>query len=384
MVSLVSAIPYVSILDFRSERAIGLCSSVIAAVFAWVLALYMNRLWRREGVRAVVCYTGVGLFIIFPPVARSIWLGETTMLFVLLVVAGWGFLTEWLKTFGLRDLAYAALLLGVCVGVRFQGLAIVALAGLVIMVGAVLERRSARVLEGTAVTFAVPALYMVLLWLGGNWLILGNPLFLFRGLFASVSRGALNLGSVVAANCEWGTLAAVGLVILVVPAAGVARATRGGLVPNLAAAAAAALMALLVWRAAAAAVHAVPPTPAPSPVRQVVERLERAYPNGSFIVLGYEGYEFAREAAPDPQRAWIHAMHLEPGLLRKVFKDFRGRRIYLLINTAQVVERWEDLGLEWRGERTRLPEGFLYVEGVGDWAVFECIRPDEPLLIGAG
>jgi hypothetical protein len=76
-------------------------------------------------------------------------------------------------------------------------------------------------------------------------------------------------------------------------------------------------------------------------------------------------------------------MHLQPTRLGKVFHDFRGRQIYVLINTERTLERWEEVGLEWRGPHSRLPENFLYVDRVGPWVVFECIRPDEELLMSA-
>ena len=384
IVSLCLAIPYVDTACLQGARGVGLYGSVLAALFGIVLGLYLNRLWAREGVCGPLRYAAVGLLLMLPPVARSIWAGETTMLFVLLVVAGWGFLTEWFKSFSLRDLAYAALLLGMSVGVRFQSVFIAALALVLIAVAVLAERRGLRLLEGTIVIFCVPTLYILALWAGGNWLILGNPLFLLRGVYGAMRSGTLDAPSVLTAGCEWGALAAAAVVVLAVPGMSLLRNARAGaLVRN-------AVAALAVGLMIAASLYALAGTPrgpafgppAGPAIPQAVAHLEAEYPNGSFIVLGYEGYEFQEAARPDPQHAWVHLMHLERARLGKVFADFSGREVFVLLNTRPRLERWDDLGLDWRGARSRLAESFIYVETVGDWAVFECIRPNEPLLIG--
>ena len=181
------------------------------------------------------------------------------------------------------------------------------------------------------------------------------------------------------AGCEWASLGAVGLAVLGVPLAGLfsprsSLARRAALLGGLAAGA---LLALRVPGEAGARL--------PDPrIPRATAALERQHPNGSFIVTGYEGYEFVRAAGDDPQRAWIHVMHLEPGLLGKLLSDFRGRELYVLVDTERRLERWDDVGLEWRGAGHRVAEGFIYAGGVGPWVLFECVRPEGPLLAPEG
>lgn len=371
--------------------------SLIAAISALILILYANRLWHAEGVSPWLRYPALCGLLIFPPVAMSIDSGQTTMLFVLLVVCGWGFLLNWLRQFELRHLAYAALLLGLSVGVRYQAIFLLLVAGLLVFCAVLLEHRSPSLLEGSAVTFFTPGVYVIILWIGANWLILGNPVFFLRGLAHSIRIGTAEAGAILTTNCEWTTLALVALFVLSVPAAGsLVPGRKGKKFRNFVGIAALLIVATVIFfdshfshnRPVGNRIHAGRKRLLTSGirrtdprVREVVFELEQRFPNASFIVTGYEGYEFRRASGRDEQQAWIHLMHLESQKLESLLEDFTGRRIYLLINTQDRVERWHELGLEWRGRHSRIPEHFLYVDRVGPWMLFETIRSQEPLLI---
>ena len=361
--SLLSIIPYV--------YPAAWSGAVIAGGSTLFLCLYGDHLWSREGISPWLRYPALACIVFLPPVAMSIESGQTTMLFVALAVGGWGFLTCWLRQFDLRDLAYAALLLGLCVGVRYQAAFLVAIALILVVVASAVEHHSRSLLEGTGITFALPAAYVILLWLGGNWLILGNPLFFLRGLAHSLRIGSAGLQAILTANCEWTVLGAVGLLVLSVPAAGLfsSRPTGGklrhaaGFIGLLGA------LGIVLISGASAGIQM-----RDTRIARAVAELEERYPNGSFIVTGYEGYTFQAAAGDDPERAWLHMMHLEDAKLQRILEDFEGREVYLLVNTERTVERWQNLGLEWRGPHSRIPENFIYVEKIGPWVVFEVIR----------
>lgn len=366
VLSVFSALPY--------TEPSAWAGAVIAGLSTLFLCLYGDHLWRREGISPWMRYPALACIVFLPPVAMSIEAGQTTMLFVALAVSGWGFLTCWLRQFDLRDLAYASLLLGLCVGVRYQAAFLVVLALFLVILATALERHSMALLEGTGITFIMPAFYVVLLWIGGNWLILGNPVFFLRGLVHSLSIGTAGAQAILTTNCEWTVLGAVGLLVLSVPAAGMLSSRSsggrirhaGGFVGLLGA------LAIVLVSGASAGIQL-----RDTRIARAVAELEKRYPNGSFVVTGYEGYEFQRAAGEDPERAWIHLMHIEDTKLEKILRDFQGREIYLLVNTEHTVERWQQLGLEWRGEHSRIPENFLHVDRIGPWVVFEVIRAEE-------
>jgi hypothetical protein len=373
VIALLSLIPFVKIA--------ALWGAIVAGAATVCLCIFSNRMWAQEGLSPWLRYPALACLLFLPPVALSIQFGQTTMLFVALTVCGWGFLTRWLRSSALRDLAYASVLLGLSVAVRYQVVFLIGLALVLIVIAVAGERRNLSLLEGTVVTFLVPTGYVLLLWIGGNWLILGKPFFFLRGLSHSINIGTADLREILVTNCEWVVLAMVGLMVLSVPGVSVlTRTERGGWLRH-----SVAFLALLAAAGIALATGASSAIRLSDPrIPRAVAYLETKYPNGSFIVTGYEGYEFAQAAKDDPEHYWIHLMHLEQSKLDKVLRDFRGREIYLLVNTERVVERWEDIGFEWRGERGRIPEQFIYADRVGPWTVFEVIRPGEKLLIGAG
>jgi len=105
-----------------------------------------------------------------------------------------------------------------------------------------------------------------------------------------------------------------------------------------------------------------------------VKSLDATYPNGTFIVTGYTGYDFVEAARPDPEHRWVHVMHLEPSGIAKVLDDYPGRQVFLLVNAGETLGRWDEVGLTWQRPGGRIPERFLFARQVGDWTVFEVLR----------
>ena len=346
-------------------------SSVVAAGAAALLAACVNALWRAHGVRAALRYPAVVGAVLLPPVALSVHSGQTAMVFVALAVCGCGALIEWLRTWSLRQLALAAVFLGLAVLARYQGLLLAVGATAVVALGAALRRRGWSYVEGTVLTFALPGLYAALLWAGGNWLILGSPLFFLSSLYGSPAPGAADLRSVLAWDCPWALLGVLAAFACSVPLLGLALGRVRTRLPHnaLACGALIALVAVAWFGRMPTGLPA-----APSDVRRVVTLLEAEHPNGTFIVTGYSGYEFVDAAGRDPQHRWVHVMHLRPENVDKVLADYRGRQVFLLIHGAEQWDRWDRVGLTWRREGSRIPERFLFMRQVGAWAMFEVLR----------
>jgi hypothetical protein len=355
-----------------------LLSSVVAAGAAASLALYVNASWRRHGIPAALRFPGMLCVLLLPAVVLSIQSGQTAMVFVALTVAGVGALIEWLRTVSLRQLAFAALLLAGAVITRYQGALLVLLAVLFIFAEALMRRRSWSFCEGTLLTFIVPTGYVILLWIGGNWLILGSPLFFLKAIWSPPSFASANLSAFLSFDCPWLLLGVLALLTFSVPlAASLAGEGTRALSQRFAAAAAPAAAAVAVIALVAIAWLADIPTDlrtAPINVRQVVGFLETTYPNGTFIVSGYAGYDFIEVAQPDPEHRWVHVMHLETSGIAKVLDDYPGRQVFLLVNAGETLGRWDEVGLTWHKPGSRIPERFLFARQVGDWTVFEVLR----------
>lgn len=361
---------------------------LVAAVAALLLCFHINRLWAGEGISWMVRCPALACLLLSPAVTASIQAGRSTMLFLALVVCGWGFLVRWVRRGALHDLAYAALLLGLSVGVRYQALLIVGVGLVVVSAAALLRRRSWTLVEGTAITFLLPTGYVIALWVGGNWLILGNPVFFLRGLVHTLRQGTVGAGPLLAEGCEWTALGAAALLALSVPVAAALRRGSGGGWLRHGAALGAALAAVPLMELGGA-MEAAAGTD--SRIPHAIACLQQRHRNAAFVVTGYEGYTFMATArggrdggdgGGDPEHYWIHLMHLEPARFRKILRDFRGRNIYLLVNTESTLERWEEMGLEWREPHARVPEEFLYAGEVGPWRVFECLSSEASLLGG--
>jgi hypothetical protein len=344
----------------------------IAAGGAALTAAFLNSVWRRHSVSPALRYPAALSVVLFPPVVMSIRSGTTAMLFVALVVCGSGCLIEWLRRPSLRPLALAAILMALAVATRFQGIVFVGAAALLVALASALRRDGWSRVEGTALTFLIPTGYVALLWFGGNWLILGNPVFFLRAATGPVRLGTADVLGVLAGDCPWLLVGLVSCLVLCVPlAAAFGGSERRGLLRQVAAALAILLLVLVPWRPGTFA-----PADAPPPeMRRALQFLEEAYPNGTFIVTGYSGYEFVRAAQPDPDNHWVHIMHLQPEALTKVLTDYTGREVYLLLNAAVTRDRWDEVGLSWQKPGSRIPERFLLARRVGSWTVFEVLRP---------
>ncbi|NLW51517.1 MAG: hypothetical protein GXY85_11855 [Candidatus Brocadiaceae bacterium] len=363
VVVLIGLIPFVPITP--------LLNSVAAAGAAALLAAYVHAVWRAHGVHPALRYSAVVAIMLLPPVAVSVRAGATSMVFVALTVCACGALGEWLRTASLRQLSLSAIFLGLAVITRWQGLVLAAAATGVVALGAAVHRRGWSYVEGTSITYAVPGAYTALLWIGGNWLVLGNPLFFLRSLGSAAVPGPHGAWSVLAADCPWALIAIMaGFCCSVQIAGAVLRRSAWRHPADVAACCALAVLVGVAW------IGRLPlqETPAPSDARRVATLLSEAYPNGVFIVTGYVGYEFTDAAGADPENRWVHQMHLRPENVDKILADYPGCDVYLLVHAGLGQERWDRVGLTW-ADGDRIPEHYLFVRMVGDWAVFEILRP---------
>jgi len=362
------AVAALGVIPFVGFTASG---SIVSGLAAGLLALYVNRLWEREGISRALRYPGMACLLLLPPVALSIQFGQSTMLLVALVLCGLGSLVTWLRERSSRSLRHSAVLLGLATAVRPQTIVVV-LAGLVVaaVVAACTERKLSAIRK-SVVTFFAPTGYVVLLWLAGNWLFLDNPVFFLKGLPTVISAGAPGCSGFLSRNCDWAVVAAIAPLVLTVPLVSfMARGVRGVAARHVAAGGSLLLTIVVVLAAGISA----RPQMGDAEIPRVVSVLEERYPNGTFIVSGYEGYEFVEAAAEDTARQWVHLMYLDSSRLTRVLRERAETDVYVLVQDKKTPDLWQDLGLHWKAPHSRIPERFLFADKVGSWAVFECLR----------
>jgi hypothetical protein len=346
-------------------------NAVVAAAAAAALAAYVAGLWRRHGVPAVLRYAAAPALLLAPPVAMSIQGGQSTMLFICLAACGAAELTEWLRRPSLRALALSAILLALACVCRYQGIVLVAAGVVLVVLASALAAGRWRFVEATVITFSLPTAYVLFVWAGGNWLILGNPLFFLRAVTGPLALGTLDWPGVLTQGCPWLLLGSVLLFALSAPLADcVWPRPTGSVLPGIAASVAVCAAVALAWLAPLR----FSPEPTSLDVRTAVRLLEARHPNGTFIVTGYSGYEFVRAAHPDPEHRWVHVMHLQPAGVQKVLMDYPANRVFLIVGDQEDRERWDEVGLQWRRPASRIPERFLFADRVGPWTVFEALR----------
>lgn len=351
----------------------GLSGAISGVTFA-LFAAYVYHYWRRHGVSASLALPAVLALVLFPPVVYSIWRGTSSLVFVAMVVAAVVALVEWTRTGLLHDLAYASVFMGLACLTRYQGV-FFAGGGLVFVAAcSATKRREWSRVEGTVVTYLLPILYAVFLWVGGNWLILGRPFFFLSWTFRALTGGFASGGTILRWDCPWTLIGTLVAFVLVIPVARAVCGHRGGrYAPQIAAALALAALALggvlLPHRASFREQDA-------ADVGDAVAKLSTRYPNTVFVVTGYAGYSFRQAVGADPEHRWIHRMRLDPASVARVVDDYSGRNIALLVDSSQRDERWVDEELAWLSRDSRVPERFLYRDQVGRWTVFEVLSPD--------
>ena len=348
-----------------------LLGSVMAALGAGALAMYLDAKWAARGIRRTIRYVCITCLAFLPPVSESIQAGQSTTIFVALAIIGVGFIIEWVNKGALKHLLYAGGLLGLALGVRHQALLLVVAGAVVVAFAAVAVGRKISTAEGTTLLFVLPACGVILAWMIANWLVMGNPVFFLKAPFRALTLGSVDLGYLLTGGCEWLTLAVVVPVVLSVPVVcGIMDNPVEQTIRDVAAVGGVLLGIILVF---SAGVSAETSLPEPN-VKSVVEQVQERYPTAIVVVMGYRGYEFTQAVSEESGTHWVHLMHLDSPSLDRILEENPGTEVYVLVRGDEHVDRWHYVGLEWRELHSRVPERFIFARQVGSWVLFECVR----------
>lgn len=374
------ALPMASAPGFE-EGTFGMC--VVAAVASALLCVFLSRWWAQYGMREVVRTPIAFALFLSPPMLRPILDGTSETLFVFCVVATLAHLVHWWETEELRSLAYTAVAAGAAVYVRYQAIVVLAFVVALYFVHLVANRKRESYVEATLITLLLPAAYLIGLWFGANWLIMGDALFFLRGLRAQGGE-VFSLRNL-AEGAEWAAclvpalLAALGWGLCRL--SGSKRTVWTGL-PVL-------LACGLLWLGGTEALVRAPfgsPRPLfhsldPTSVelrRAVLPHLLANHTGDSVLVSGYRGYEVTRLAGRNGM--FVHKLSL---YLEKSLEDTRGRRLYLLVPRPgardplrEDIDRWEDANLVYPRIHAEGARGLLYEKAWAHWSLWKVVRTD--------
>jgi hypothetical protein len=285
-----------------------------------------------------------------------------------------------LRTGSLHDLAYAAVFLGLACSIRYQAIFMAAAGLLFVAGGCAMRWRGWSRFEGATLTYSIPIAYTILLWIGGNWLIMGQPFYFMSGTLDRLASTRMTLGELLRWDCPWALTGLFAGIVLAVPlaAAIVPRHCSGTARQVLAAAGLVATLLLSLYIRP----FSLPQGPDNERERaqHVINRLETRYTNTVFIVTGYSGYTFRDIVGRDPEHRWIHIMRVQedPGRsVDAILANYPGRDVALLVDSSGGQNPWIDDRSNWLSPYRPIPDRFIYRDRVGRWAVFEVVRTDE-------
>ena len=381
--------------------ATGLALVIVNAVVAAFTLTLLNSWWAGFGMARLVRWTLLAVYQASPPIIGAVLTGSTSTVMLLLLTAGAYFLVRWLDTLDLRSLAYLGVLAGLSVITRYETVALVAAAAVVILARvARLRERSFR--PATLLVFLIPPLYTMGLWVLGNWLIMGDPVYFLRAL---AQPGVLR-AEFTEFEWEW-TLYLMPMLLLVMTWTLSARAKKGSgafcaqhpegptgkrlLTPFSHAAATIVAFAVLVvgvagpyanlWLARADEPYFGQGSVDHVRINEILSYLSGQHGDAKVFVSGYSGYAFV-ERAENPD-TFVHLMNLD---LREIQRRTHGQTLFFLVPRPRGLHRWEDINLHapWLFDDyagAPLSDGdfctaFILVKSWPDWRLIEAVRRD--------
>lgn len=169
----------------------GLAANLMGALTLAVAAVLLLGLAAEAGLAGPWRWGLTALFVLHPMVIGPAATGSPLgLLLALLMGACWA-LWRWRQSEGLRELIAASILLAAAIITRYEAGFIVLGAALYIAWRVRKLGGSWSRLEGTMITFGLPIAYVVALWIGANWAIMGDPWHFLRRSFPHPAGGPL-------------------------------------------------------------------------------------------------------------------------------------------------------------------------------------------------
>ncbi len=169
----------------------GLAANVMGALALAIAAMLLLGMAAQFGMAPFWRWLLTALFVLHPMAIGPAATGSPlAILLALLMGACWA-LVRWRANEGLRELIAASVLLALVVITRYEAIFIVI--GALIYVAWRVRKGggSWSRLEGTMITFAMPIVYVLAIWIGANWAIMGDPWHFVRRSFIAADGGGM-------------------------------------------------------------------------------------------------------------------------------------------------------------------------------------------------
>ena len=174
-------LPFVAVTPMAAQT--GMPGPAFGAVMLGVVALLLCGFGQALGLPRWLRIPIVLIVVLHPVTLSYAAMGSPLVLLLVAVTGIAKSLAAWGDHGRLRDLIGCSLYCAVACLTRYEALFLVATAAVYVGVRSGVGKESgySRV-EGLLITFLLPVVYFGALWIGANWLIMGDPLHFVRGL----------------------------------------------------------------------------------------------------------------------------------------------------------------------------------------------------------
>jgi len=176
----------------------GFVTAIFGAIILGLSAVLLNTLGRRLGLPWWLRYPLVAIVVLHPVSLSYAALGSPMTLLLFAILGMTKSLAAWGEEQHLRDLIGCSLYATVALLTRYEAVFVVAAAALYIGARCAMSKsdRYSRV-EGTLIAFLLPIVYFGGLWIGANWLIMGDPWHSLAATFAGAGAAGEEWASAV-------------------------------------------------------------------------------------------------------------------------------------------------------------------------------------------
>lgn len=127
------------------------------------------------------------LFGLNPMILLYAAIGSSETIFIASLLLYSYFFVKWFLHAHQFDLVLAGFFLATAFGSRYESLPVFAAGVLTLILINIVRKSSFSKIEGTLIQFSLPFIYTVLLWIGANWLIKGNPFYFLNSAYSNGS-----------------------------------------------------------------------------------------------------------------------------------------------------------------------------------------------------
>ncbi len=170
----------------KSLARYGLSGNIVSALFGALSCLYIYKFIDRVHLNGFFKIIFLMLFGLNPMIAfySSNGMSEAIIIFFM-ILASWYFL-KWSESKEIKDIIFLGVILSLGFFTRYEAIPFALVTGfLIIFLYYGKIKIKFNEIEGNIILYALPIVGSVLLWIGINWLIMGDPLYFLHGQYSN-------------------------------------------------------------------------------------------------------------------------------------------------------------------------------------------------------